>query len=84
MIKSDNNSKFGGYTKIGFQKVSNSKFKDDNAFVFSLTKNKIYPVKKNKEAIRCCNCCCPQFYSNTIYIYHNFLTRAKTFKNIMN
>ena len=56
---------FGGYTKIGFKKSGNTKFKDDEAFVFSLDKNKVYPVIKGKDAIRCCSCCCPQFAENT-------------------
>ena len=39
LIKSNNNSIFGGFTQIGFVKSSNSKFKDDEAFVFSLVSN---------------------------------------------
>ena len=39
-----------------------------------MDKNKIYPVIKGKEAIRCCDCCCPQFCNGTIYLYKNFLT----------
>jgi hypothetical protein len=73
IIKSDNNSIFGGFTQIGFIKVSKQKFQDDNAFVFSLINKKIYPVKKSSSAIRCCSCCCPQFYSSTIYLKHDFL-----------
>ena len=78
-IKTDNNTIFGGFTKKGFIKASNTVFKDDNAFVFSFINKKIYPVKKNKEAIRCCSCCCPQFYKETIYLYHNFLTSTSNF-----
>ena len=74
-MKSNNNCIFGGYTKIGFKKSSDT-FKDDEAFVFSLNTNKIYPVIKGKEAIRCCFCCCPQFYKGTIYLYQNFLTNT--------
>ena len=73
LIKSDNNSIFGGYTKVGFQKSSNSTFKDDSAFVFSFNTNKIYPVKKGQDAIRCCDCCGPQFYSGVIYLLKNFM-----------
>ena len=48
IIKSDNNSIFVGYTKIGFQKVSSIVFKDDNAFVFSFSKKKYILLKKIK------------------------------------
>ena len=75
LIKSDNNSKFGGYTKVGFKKVSGELYKDNSAFVFSFDKKKIYPVKKDLVAIRCCDCCCPQFYNSTIYLYRQFLSK---------
>ena len=45
----------------------------NNIFVFSMDKQKIYPVKKGGFAIRCCYCCCPQFYQDTIYLNNNFL-----------
>ena len=81
LIKSNNNSIFGGFTKVGFKKANNDKYKDDSAFVFSLDKKKIYPIKKGKDAIRCCNCCCPQFCDSTIYLYHNFLSVNSNFVN---
>ena len=76
LIKTHNNTRFGGYTKIGFKKQTSSSitYKDNAAFVFSLDKKKIYPVKKDRDAIRCCYCCCPQFYNSTIYLYGNFLS----------
>ena len=73
LIKSENNAKFGGYTKIGFKKVNSEKYKDNSAFVFSFDKEKIYPIKKDLDAIRCCSCC-PQFKSS-IYINKNFLSK---------
>ena len=84
VIKSNNNSIFGGFTKVGFKKSGNTKFKDDEAFVFSLDKNKIYPIIKGKDAIRCCLCCCPQFAENTIYLYKNFLTNNENLVNTKN
>ena len=54
-------------------------FQDDIAFVFSLDKTKIYPIKKGKEAIRCCSCCYPRFYSSTIYLKHNFSSRIDNY-----
>ena len=76
LIKSNNNCIFGGFTKVGFQKSFDSKFKDDSAFVFSLDKKLVYPIKKGKDAVRCCNCCCPQFCINTIYLSKNFLSNS--------
>jgi len=86
ILKSNNNCIFGGYTKIGFKKESNNSvtYRDDEAFVFSLNKNKIYPVMKGKNAIRCCFCCCPQFSEQTIYLYGNFLSRKDNKVNTKN
>ncbi len=81
LIKSNNNSIFGGFTKVGFKKIKSTKFKDDLAFVFSFDKKKIYPIKKGKDAIRCCSCCCPQFCENSIYLYKNFLSQNENFVN---
>ena len=66
---------FGGYTDLAFIFHSSGEtvYKDNNAFVFSMDRQKIYPVKKGETAIRCCSCCCPQFYSSTIYLNKNFL-----------
>ena len=80
LIKSDNNAKFGGYTKVGFKKVNGGElYKDNSAFVFSFDKKKIYPVKKDLDAIRCCDCCCPQFCNSTIYLYGQFLSKGGNF-----
>ena len=49
-IETNKNVKFGGFTAIGFN--SNSEFtKDNEAFLFSIDKQKIYNVKKNLNAI---------------------------------
>ena len=79
LIKTHNNTRFGGFTKVGFKKSSNNRYKDNSAFVFSFDRKKIYPVKKYKDAIRCCHCCCPQFCDNTIYLYGNFLSRTDNY-----
>ena len=81
LVKSDNNAIFGGFTKIGFKKSDDTKFKDNAAFVFSLDNQKIYYVKKDLDAIRCCDCCCPQFCDNTIYLNENFLSSKDNFVN---
>ena len=41
---------FGGYTKIGFYS-RDGYYKDNNAFVFSFSKRKIYNIKRDKNAI---------------------------------
>ena len=49
-IKTKNEEIFGGYTKIGFN--SRGKYcKDNNAFVFSISKKTIYNIKNNVHAI---------------------------------
>ena len=70
---------FGGYTDLAFITTSDTRYKDNNAFVFSMDKQKIYPVKTGGNAIRCCNCCCPQFYQSTIYLYNNFLKNNESY-----
>ena len=84
IIKTNNNCTFGGYTKVGFKKSNNAKYKDDEAFVFSLDNNKIYPIIKGKDAIRCCDCCGPQFSDNTIYLRNNFYSRTDNYVNQRN
>ena len=71
---------FGGYTDLAFNSQTEGEaiYKDNNAFVFSMDKQKIYPVKKDEVAIRCCYCCFPQFYQNTIYLYKDFLQNNKS------
>ena len=72
---------FGGYTDLAFisHTSGSTQYKDNNAFVFSMDKQKIYPVKTGGKAIRCCYCCCPQFSINTIYLYGNFLKNNRSF-----
>ena len=52
LIKTADNTRFGGFTSVGFN--STSKYtKDDKAFIFSIDKNKIYNIKKGSNAIYC-------------------------------
>ena len=50
LIRTTKNVRFGGYTSVGFDSISNYKY-DNNAFVFSLDKQKIYNIKRGKYAI---------------------------------
>ena len=50
LILTTKNARFGGYTSVGFDSISDYKY-DNNAFVFSLDKQKIYNIKRGKYAI---------------------------------
>ena len=51
-IKSAGNKRFGGFTSESWD--CSGKYKDDiTCFLFSLDKQKIYPIKTNKQAIYC-------------------------------
>ena len=53
-IQSKGNKRFGGFTSNCWESPSKEFFKDDNnAFVFSLDKQKIYEYKNDKRAIKC-------------------------------
>ena len=69
---------FGGYTKIGFKNSKEGLFEIDNdAFIFSYNKKKIYFTKKNKEVIYNNNIYGPCFESGSdsiILIKENMLT----------
>ena len=72
IIRSQNGSRFGGYTQIGFNDSGNE-MKDENAFVYSLDKLAVYRVKKGEISIYCQKDL--YGFKNTIYIYDNCLTK---------
>ena len=83
IIKSDSGYLFGGYSKIGFKtNIENKELIDNHSFLFSITKQKIYPVINNMPVI--CH------YSNyfglcfyqSIYFYDSF--RNKNWNRISN
>ena len=52
IIKSDSGYLFGGYSKIGFKTNNeNKELIDNHSFLFSITKQKIYPVINNRPVI---------------------------------
>ena len=67
IIQTTDNIKFGGFTSLTFGKYNSfNGIKDDKAFLFSLTKNKIYDISKGKDAI----------YDNiNIHFAHGFCLR---------
>ena len=77
LIETNENIRFGGYTSVGYNSTTGYT-KDNDAFLFSIDKKKIYNVKSNKDAIYCCRIFGPCFSGNenlNIYIYgSNFLT----------
>ena len=48
-IKSSGNKRFGGFTSRVWNSKKGGYKQDDNAFVFSIDKQKIYPNKKGSE-----------------------------------
>ena len=77
LVKSGNNKRFGGYTTCNWQGNSIEK-KDDNAFVFSLDKMKIYKVIKGEDAIACYPKYGPIFLGCQIRIYDQFFKNGGT------
>ena len=75
VIKSTDGYKFGGFTEETWEGEDTTK-KDYNAFCFSLTKNKIYDVINNENAIVCDPAMGPTFGSPLFHIYDNFLSKG--------
>jgi len=52
LFKTEGNRRFGGFTSIPWTSEENGKYLDDkNAFLFSIDKQRIYPLKSNKKAV---------------------------------
>ena len=77
LVKSGNNKRFGGYTTCNWKGNSIEK-KDDNAFVFSLDKMKIYDIIPGEDAIGCFPKYGPVFLGCQIRIYDEFFTNGGT------
>jgi len=76
LIKTSSNQRFGGFTKLCWTGQADFYGKtdknDDNAFCFSLTKNKIYNIIKGKPAIGDYNNTSgPYFLYNIFYLDNN-------------
>ena len=76
-IKTKKGLRFGGFTSVPFECSTTYKGKiDDNAFIFSLDKKKIYEVEKGAKAICCNKNYGPVFYGYeycNIYLVGNLL-----------
>ena len=77
LIKSGNGKRFGGYTSCNWKGNSIEK-KDENAFVFSLDKMKIYENIPGEDAIGCYPKYGPIFLGCQIRIYDEFFTNGGT------
>ena len=78
-IKSTGKRRFGGFTSQCWDR--SSQYKDDiNCFLFSLDKQKIYPIKNNKNAIACYSDYGPVFGDgNDIQIGNNPINSKKLY-----
>ena len=77
LIETDKDIRFGGFTTQSWA-GNNQKKKDNNAFVFSLEKNKIFEIFPNEPAIGCYPKFGPVFFGCQIRIYDQFFTKGGT------
>ena len=77
IIETKKGVRFGGFTSQNWYGKCLQK-KDDNAFVFSIDKNKIYDIIKGENAIGCYPKFGPVFFGCQIRIYDNFFTKNNT------
>ena len=76
-VKSKNGRRFGGFSNKEWN--SNGQWiTDNNAFVFSLETNLIYPIMKSEPAIGCYPKFGPVFFGCQIRIYDEFFTKGGT------
>jgi hypothetical protein len=84
LVKSKNGKRFGGFTTQDWKGNSIEK-KDENAFVFSLDKMKIYDIIPGEDAIGCYPKYGPVFLGCQIRLYDEFFTKGgTTFEKGMN
>ena len=84
LVKSENDKRFGGFTSKDWEGDSIEK-KDNNAFVFSLDKMKIYDIIPGEDAIGCYPKYGPVFLGCQIRLYDEFFTKGgTTFEKGMN
>ena len=84
LVKSKNGKRFGGYTTQDWKGDSIEK-KDENAFVFSLDKMKIYEIIPGEDAIGCYPKFGPVFLGCQIRLYDEFFTQGgSTFEKGLN
>jgi len=77
IVEDNNGNRFGGFTTQDWGGQYLQK-KDDEAFIFSIDKKKVYDVIPNQNAIGCYPNFGPVFFGCQIRIYDNFLTKGGT------
>ena len=83
LIETNKGHKFGGFTSIGFDS-SGFELNDDNAFLFSIDRKKIYEINPGNAAVYCNKRFGPIFCSKkddnnyNICVSDNFLTNVST------
>jgi hypothetical protein len=77
LIETVKGMRFGGFTTKSWKGNCEQKV-DNDAFVFSIDKNKIYDVIKNEMAMGCYPKFGPVFFGCQIRIYDNFFTKNST------
>ena len=77
LIETDKGIRFGGFTTKTWKGNCEQKV-DNDAFVFSVDKNKIYEVIKNEMAIGCYPKFGPVFFGCQIRVYDSFFNKNST------
>ena len=77
IVEDNYGNRFGGFTTQDWGGQYLQK-KDDEAFIFSIDKNKVYDVIPNQNAIGCYPNFGPVFFGCQIRIYDNFLVKGGT------
>ena len=77
IVEDNYGNRFGGFTTQDWGGQYLQK-KDDEAFIFSIDKNKVYDVIPEQNAIGCYPNFGPVFFGCQIRIYDNFLTKGGT------
>ena len=82
-VKTGGHRRFGGFTTQTWNQVNSFTKTDENAFVFSLDKLKIYPYTNNGRAIRCDNNYLPTFGVGTcdFRLYNKPLSDVNLYTN---
>ena len=75
LIMDSEGNRFGGFTMRSWT-GKNIQKKDEKAFIFSVDKNKIYPIIPDEVAIGCYPNFGPIFFGCQIRVYDNFFTKG--------
>ena len=75
LVMDNDGNRFGGFTMRSWTGTNIQK-KDEKAFIFSVDKNKIYPVLPDEVAIGCYPNFGPIFFGCQIRIYDNFFKKG--------